>query len=280
MSNARKPAASNTRPAASVPAVRNARAGAVMPVNYGIAAGAGLENAGRDDFAIPFLQILQKLSPQVEKRDPSYIKGAEHGMILNTATGELVPGDEGVLVIPCFYRRAFVAWVLREKGGGFKGEYQPEDPIVRTTRRDGRGREMLPQSDIHLVDTRIFGLLVVTGGAPSPAILTMASTQLKKAKKWCTQMSAQQQEEARSGVPGGYPIFAHAYRLGTTGESNDKGDWDGWVIQHEGLLHEAIPGEMGQQAFDAAMGFYKSLSTGETKLRADAPQPDADRERM
>lgn len=257
----------------NVPAVRRSTA-VSTDVDYGVAAGAGLENAGREDFAIPFLQILQKLSPQLDRKHQNYIKGAVEGMLYNTATGETVPGDEGVLVIPCFYRRAFVAWVLREKGGGFKGEYMADDPIVRTTRRDDRGREIIPGSDIQLVDTRIFGVLVVgEGGQPSPAIVTMSSTQLKKAKKWCTQMSQLQQEEGRTtGTQ--YPTFAHAYRLTTTGESNDKGNWEGWVITHEGLLHEAIPGDAGKQAFDAALGFYNSLKTGAVKLRADAPVDD------
>jgi hypothetical protein len=259
----------------NVPAVSSGKHLPAEAALYASASGIGLENAGREDFAIPFLTILQKLSPQLDKKDPAYIKEAESGMILNTATGELFPADEGVLVIPCFYNSKFVAWVAREKGGGYKGEYNRDDPVVRTTRRDDRGREFLPNSDIHLVDTRIFGVLVFSDGVPSPAILTMSSTQLKKAKKWCTGMQAKQAEEKRQGLaPNGYPIFAHAYRLTTIGESNDKGNWDGWVIEHEGLLHEAIKGGLGTQAFEAAMSFHQSLQSGEAKLRSDNPNAD------
>lgn len=256
------------KPAPSVPAVR--KTGAVAhPVDYGSVGGAGLENAGREDFAIPFLTILQKMSPQVERSDPNFIKGAAAGMILNTATGELFPGDEGVLVIPCFYRRTFVAWTIREKGGGFRGEYGVADPIVSSTTRDDKGRERLPDGNTQLVDTRLFGVLQIgEGGIPSPAIITMSSTQIKKAKRWCTQMQSLQTDEMRE-TGRQYPIFAHAYRLTTTGESNEKGSWDGWVIEHEGLLHEAIPGEAGQAAFADALKFYESLRTGAMKMRAD-----------
>ena len=49
----------------------------------------GLENMAQDDLALPFLRILGQLSPQVNKRDPKYVEGAEPGMIYNTVTHEL-----------------------------------------------------------------------------------------------------------------------------------------------------------------------------------------------
>ena len=39
-------------------------------------AGEGLENVGAEDMQIPFLRILQPLSPQLNKQDSKYIKGA------------------------------------------------------------------------------------------------------------------------------------------------------------------------------------------------------------
>jgi len=44
-------------------------------------ANAGLNNLGMDDLAIPFLRILSDTSPQIKKRDPLYIEGAESGMV-------------------------------------------------------------------------------------------------------------------------------------------------------------------------------------------------------
>lgn len=267
---ARGPASSN------VPAVRKATAGAVgQALDYGQAAGAGMENARREDFAIPFFQILQKLSPQLDKKDGAYIEGAESGMILNTATGEVFDGQEGILVVPCFYKHVHVAWTAREKGGGFRGEYELDDPITRTLVKDDRGRLFIPQTDIHLMETFVYGALVVgDGGVPTAGTFTMASTQLKKAKKLNTTMREfQAQEEREHQMRGGYPIFAHAYRFTTTGESNDKGNWDGWVITHEGLLHEVIKGEQGATAFSDAMSFHRSIASGERTIRADGGAP-------
>ena len=38
-------------------------------------AGAGLENFTTEDMQIPFIRILQALSPQLNKQDSMYIKG-------------------------------------------------------------------------------------------------------------------------------------------------------------------------------------------------------------
>ncbi len=50
----------------------------------------GLGQLGQDDLAIPFLRILGDTSPQVKKRDPEYVDGAEVGMIFNSLTREVL----------------------------------------------------------------------------------------------------------------------------------------------------------------------------------------------
>jgi len=78
----------------------------------------GLGNLGMDDLAIPFLRILSDTSPQIKKRDPLYIEGAESGMIYNTLTKEVYDGDAGVKVIPCAYQRQYIEWTDRGEGSG------------------------------------------------------------------------------------------------------------------------------------------------------------------
>ena len=71
--------------------------------NFEEDAGAGSETITTKDQLIPFINILQKLSPQLDKQKPSdYLKGAEEGFFLNTATKRFWPGDEasGILFIP------------------------------------------------------------------------------------------------------------------------------------------------------------------------------------
>ena len=77
--------------------------------NYGDDAGSGWENTGTEDFTIPFLAILQSMSPQVQETEAEFIEGAKAGMLINTATQELYDGKEGVELVPCYTQHLFVA---------------------------------------------------------------------------------------------------------------------------------------------------------------------------
>ena len=79
-------------------------------------AGRGLENVTNDDITIPRLAIIQAGSPQRKKKDEKYLEGAEEGNIFNTVTNQLY--SDSITVIPCGYRKSYVEWVPREKGGG------------------------------------------------------------------------------------------------------------------------------------------------------------------
>ena len=77
-------------------AVKTKEAGNVVafdPSMFEADANQGLGQLGMDDLAIPFLRILSDTSPQIKKRDPLYIEGAESGMIYNTLTKEIFDGD-------------------------------------------------------------------------------------------------------------------------------------------------------------------------------------------
>lgn len=259
--------------------------GAQLPAVAGMYAGVGavgLENTTAQDFAIPFFQILQKLSPQLDRNDPAFIKGAKDGMIINTATQEVFEafdGDkgEGILFVPCFYKRSYVAWLLREHGGGFRGEYQVGDAIIATTVRDDKGREILADKRTQLVDTRVFaGMHLRDDGGIDQGLVSMSSTQIKKAKRWNTQMQNFMAEEMRQHRTG-YPIFAHVFRLTTTGEKNDRGNWAGWVISHEGLLHEVVGEEKATDVFMKAKVFNEQLASGAVSIKHADPEDDTSR---
>ena len=79
-------------------------------------ANTGLDNMGTEDMALPFLRILAQLSPEVNKRDAKYIEGAEAGMILNTVTKQVYDGEEGINIVPCYYKREYIEWSDRGEG--------------------------------------------------------------------------------------------------------------------------------------------------------------------
>ena len=99
-------------------------------------AGAGMEGASQESFAIPFLSVLQKGSPQVDEAGGMALEGARQGMFFENVTGRMMDGKAGITVVPAAYRRVFLRWAPRETGGGFKGELAPEE--VAALRASGK----------------------------------------------------------------------------------------------------------------------------------------------
>jgi hypothetical protein len=214
----------------------------------------GMEDADRESFAIPFLVVLQKMSPQLDRNDPEYIETAKEGNILNTATREVYDGDEGILVTNVAFKRSFTKWGLREKGGGYKGEYAPSDPITQTTKEDEKRRNILPGGAEQLVDTRLHGVLLMGDSGLQASLIAMTSTNIKASKRWMTDMKEKQKTDQ-------LPTFAHIYKLTTIPDSNELGSWYKWSVAYVGPVTE-------QEHIDAAVAFHTALTSGQRKMAA------------
>ena len=71
-------------------------------------AGAGQEDITAADVSIPFLRILQQMSPQCIRSKGEYIDSAQAGQIFNTVTGELWAEDNGPIIVPCAYNFKYI----------------------------------------------------------------------------------------------------------------------------------------------------------------------------
>jgi hypothetical protein len=235
-------------------------------------AGAGQESMTRDDFAIPRLSILQSLSPQCAKREATYVEGAEAGHIFDNITGEMYDGEVGITVIPVSYRRTNLEWKTRAAGGGFVADHGTDDSILATCTKDDKGALITPAGTV-IVTTAEYLCLVIdpeTGSAKQVAI-SMAKSQLKKAKKWNTMIS-QLQVATPDGKGFFNPaMFYRSYQLVTIPESNDQGNWFGWSIKPASPTL-ALPG--GESIYLSARTFRNLIAKGEVKVAAhqeDAP---------
>lgn len=219
-------------------------------------AGAGFEEAGASAYAIPFLQILQSGSPQCKKSDGAYIKGAEEGMFFNTVTQEVYDGDKGIVVIPCHYTNRFVEWKARESGGGFVAEHLPSDAPATT--KDDKGRDVTGHGT-NIVDTRNhYVLICAEDGTLSPALIAMASTQMKKSKQWMSQMQGYKIKTPTGFVAA--PMMSRKYRLTTVPESNDKGSWFGFKVALVGLVEDGAE-------YNAAVEFRNAVRSGAARVQ-------------
>lgn len=232
--------------------------------------GQGMEGADKDSFAIPFLKVLQKISPQVDEAAAEYIEGAKGGQFYNTVTQDLFDGKDGVVFLHCAYQRRFLRWGARGTDKGFIGEYMPED--IAQMRANGEvveyeGRLYAPLEDGTVnpkrcdifQDTRShFGLLIdEAAGTYQQVLLALSSTQIKKSKLIMSMLSASKVNSPKGPVTP--PTWLNKIRLGTVIESNDQGSWYGIKVTADGFLGS-------QDIYNAAKEFNALVTAGEAKV--------------
>ena len=139
-------------------------------------AGVGVQDLRTEDLAIPFLKVLQKMSPELDDLD------VRAGDIFNSVTKESVPGNEGVRVINCAYHLQYIEWEPRGSGSGAPFQiYAPGAGVPETQRGednrdyvvDGNGR-YLERTAQHYV------LAMDQDGLTQQAVISMKATQFKK----------------------------------------------------------------------------------------------------
>ncbi len=234
--------------------------------------GAGLQNVGASDVLIPRLSILQALSPQINKRKPEYIEGAEQGMICDIGTGELF--KDGVLFVPCYYSKVYIEWHPRESDKGLAAIHTDSEILDQTT-RNHRNQPVLPNGNYISETAQFFGLNLNADGRRS--FIPMASTMLKRARRWMTLATGEKLDRG-DGTKFTPPLFYRAYHLTTVADGNAQGDWFSWKIERGPSLPE-LGGAFKDLGFgnwralkEDCVDFMKSLSEG--KLRGDIGAPE------
>jgi len=220
-------------------------------------AGVGLENITTEDMQIPFIRIIQALSPQLQKDDPLYIKGAEQGDIFNTVSQEIYKQDEGVIVVPAFFEKKFLEFQLRSSGGGFVRELAADDKDITMTSREGT-IELLPNGN-ELVRTHQHLVIAQSAdGTIAPSVLDMKKTQLKVSRRWNTLKNS-------ARLPSGalMPIYGTAWQLTTVLEANDQGKWFNYKLDR---INDVTP-EIEKMMLEAR-NMYQGVSKGEVKMAA------------
>jgi hypothetical protein len=238
-------------------------------------AGAGLENTNQDSFAIPFVTILQKGSPQVDEDSGNRIEGAKAGMIFNTVTGKMYDGKEGISIIPAAFRQVFLKWRPRgADGAGFGGEY-PTERIAEMRARgevvefEGRlytpntdGTPPNPKRNDRYADTRNHYIIVVEpDGSYQQALLSLTSTQVRKSKNLLAALAAvkRRSHDGKMVTPA---TFDNLVRMTTVPESNDQGTWYGVKFEVIG----PVP-ENRDDLFEAALEFNQLVKKDDVKVK-------------
>lgn len=263
--------AAGVKPGNEVDAPQKTAVAAAM--DFAQDAGAGREGADKDAYAIPFLLVLQPLSPVVVEK---LVPGAEAGMIMNSVTNELF---KELFLVPCAYQRRWIRWGAREAGGGFKGEFTtPEAMAVRDRKevKELEGRLYFPESDgsvnpkksDRLSDTRSHFVVAMRDskepGFAFQALLALTSTGIKVSKNWMSRIEGIRLR--KGGRPDGElynpPSFSHVYRLSSQMEKNDKGTWFLPVISLLGPVE-------APELYAGAKAFHQQIIAGGVTVAHD-----------
>lgn len=225
-------------------------------------AGAGMEGADKDSFAIPFLAVLQGLSPQCEPVKDGGVEGAKPGLLINTVTNEVM---ETARIIPVTFRRVYLRWKPRDEGGGFKGEVAVSvvEQLIKDAKaaQDEEGKLMY-EGDI-LSDTRIhYCLLETLAGSWTPVVLSCSRTQVKRSRRFMSLINSMQMANPKSGKMFTPPSYAFTYDVNTVSEENDKGKWYSFDISLHGQLESV-------DVFRAAQAFHKQITEGKVTVKHD-----------
>lgn len=209
------------------------------------------------EMQIPFVRLLQALSPQLNKKKSDFIEGASSGDAFNNVTNQHWDGDTGINVIPCYQTTKYLEFTPRDMGGGFKGEIPPNSPLLQQTQRSG-SKEILPNGNELVKADQHFCLIVDEDGTTQPVVVDMKSTQLKVSRRWKTQIAMQKLKHPKTGQMITPPVFATMWKLRSVEESNDQGSWSNWTIEKIGLIED-------RDVMMEAKTFRESVAAGEVK---------------
>lgn len=244
--------------------------------DYGDDAGAGLENVGVDEYKIPFLRILQALSPACKPVEAGGMEGAKPGLIMNTATGEIYDGKEGLDFVPAVRDHNFVEFVPRDAGGGLVGIHAVDDPKVLQLRAEqGKFGKLKTNDDTEISESfYLYGLVIPAGRSPFRAIVGFTSSQIKKYQEFMGRVMG---IEYTIDTPNGKkaikpPMWAHRWHLGTVFEKGKKGEFYNWKLSltgrdekgMESSLKSIIP--MKDPLYIAAKEFADMVKGGKAKV--------------
>lgn len=234
--------------------------------------GAGVDTMTADDVALPYLGIIQAMSPQVQPGTSAYVEGIQVGMFINSVSQDYFDGrNKGLLFVPCAYDRRFVEWIDRDAGGGFVADYDIDSDILSHCKKDDKGKWRMPSGNL-MVETAYHSGLYLDPEANSwnECVISLKSTGLKVNRKWNNDL-------VTTKIPGTdlqAPRWLYIYHLTTWLESKKNNSW--WQLKAE--MHEEAgkPVMVSRKVYDKAKNFHKLIQSGELKRGAEKEAPILD----
>lgn len=262
---------------------------------YGDDAGLGTSHLSASEKSIPFLNLLQSNSPEVEKQT---VPGARAGMFLNSVTKELIPGNVGLVIQPVYCDRWIVEWKDRDKGGGLVGRHLYTSPEVQEAMDAHQGNLISTKEnpvkigENFLVDTRYLYANILTEDGEDVLgyfLLAASKSKIKPTQDFVTAIDILRVGEARVRPP----LFAARARLTAVTQIQKGSGKEFWNVRFmpfvagKSYSECLIPGKLDGQKHPllvAGRKFYDGVTKGQLKAdfeteTFDAPSEEAEEKR-
>lgn len=254
------------KPGTAVARPRNTAVATADEEMFGGVAGMGMERVTNRDLIIPRVGILQKLSPELDKKHAKYIAGASEGDFCNIGMNELLPSP--LQLIPCFFQKQWLEWAPRKSGEGLRGIHNDE-AIMRRTKKNDDGQNVLPNKNYIVETSQLYVILLLDDDVRMPAFIPFVSTQHKKVRQLLTD-SRRIMIARGDGTKFNPPLFYRYWSAETVEEDNNEGSWMGWKLAPQGPISTL---DNAREVFDHAKEFTQQCIDGVAK--ADHGDEDA-----
>ena len=224
----------------------------------------GMETVTNEDLLVPRISILQLVSPQLRKTDAKYIEGAQAGEICNTAMSYTY-GKE-IEFLPMVFRKLWLVWPAERGGNNFPKVFDDPKITIQANWKVINGANQLALEDGSIVqETSNISGYVMNGDVPEDGgFISFHSTAIRAcrqilmmSKKIKIYNAKAQRIEA--------PLWYSTYKMSSSLESNDKGEWYGWSVKPGRHLVEL---EGGLNTVQDIIGMVQFMDTNKPTEKA------------
>lgn len=213
------------------------------------------EGFTQEESIIPFVKLLQPLSPQVNS-----LPEAQAGKFMNVATNTIY---DSLNVLPIFHVWNFTEWTSRDAGGGFIRNWGEDIAGWQEKCEDDQRNAYMPitkDGTIISKQRHFYCFAMNDDGTYERAIMPFAATSLKVARQWSSLLQNPPKVETSKGLVAP-AFFYYVYTIDKTSQQNTKGRWYLPTVKFSGKRIVDYPN--GNELWLAAIGFRDSFKAGE-----------------
>ena len=189
----------------------------------------GFEDINGSTMSIPFIRVLQKLSPQLNKNKPEFIGEAAEGDVFNTTTKEVYGPNLAVVVLK--FEHVFIEW--KPNRGGFVSYHTPEN--AERLAVDKTFGKWKTKDGNDLVENYVYLLLIEGHESEGPVVLSLSSSMIKLAREWNRLMTTHIMDDGSRARP-----YYLVWKLTTKYNENDKGTWYSFDVAFSRYIDERV----------------------------------------